>query len=90
MMKPAISLMVSCAFMFLVLSYIQQDVEAANKKRCHINQMYTGECGKDGNKACLGDFKNKKFKYDLCQCTDAFRYSPELPPQRLCNCSRPC
>ncbi|AEE28335.1 putative defensin-like protein 228 [Arabidopsis thaliana] len=88
MMKSAILLMVSCVFMFLVVSYIQ-DVEGANK-RCHLNQMFTGKCGNDGNKACLGDFKNKRFRYDLCQCTDATQISPSLPPQRVCNCSRPC
>ncbi|XP_019095095.1 PREDICTED: putative defensin-like protein 228 [Camelina sativa] len=87
MMKFAILLMVSYVFMFLVFSYIQ-DVEAANK-RCHINQMYEGTCGNDGNKVCLGDFKNKKFKYDICQCTDVIRFSTKLPHHRLYNCSRP-
>ncbi|KAG7577696.1 Plant self-incompatibility response [Arabidopsis thaliana x Arabidopsis arenosa] len=87
-MKSTTLFMVSCVFMFYVLSHVREVKSVAPKrvkKVCEKSQVFKQNCGWNGNKTCIRGF-NKIKEYPFhCECG----IYDELNSRRLCKCKFP-
>ncbi|KAG7583482.1 Plant self-incompatibility response [Arabidopsis suecica] len=87
-MRFASVFVVSCMFMFLVISHVKgKEVEPV--PYCKVITWYDVKCGADGNKTCV-DHLIKGHIYDvpICDCSDL----KTTPFGILCTCQHrfPC
>ncbi|CAA0394499.1 putative defensin-like protein 225 [Arabidopsis thaliana] len=93
-MKYGVLFMVSCGVMFLILSHVEEEVEAMKKFGCNTTHPFPGKCGNNGKSSCVSDMKKlpsaPKNRDIRCECSDRPSLARGMPGERVCRCDYDC
>ncbi|EOA18914.1 hypothetical protein CARUB_v10007546mg [Capsella rubella] len=88
-MRCTTLIMVSCVFIGMILSYVEEAEAGAPPQDCWSEILFTGKCGFHGKKNCFKNVEAKiKQRVLQCSCNDVKKDSNTSKDEHYCRCQR--